>query len=384
MSNTLGEAREFLNGLVSDPMNQKWSQEIKDRFINKAYKSVIASETLSYVRVAEIQIRDEEYEYDFPADMLEPLAIMMQDIEGAVVVSSSWRSLLGESIEGGVASFPAESTQFWQIAANGSGYITLRDIVSNNKFIFSPSYNANVNASTVNKQESMPVSASEGDIWVDTFLSENFVYKALENYSTTAEQASITVGNDLLAGSTDLLFTYDIPGVKYVQVVINNLGASGVSSLAITGDADDRANPLTYTYNLYEDQSSNDAIIALTTGDMTVTGSDANNGSFIDTSATLLNPSETKWEPQYLHVRYSAIFPALVNEEDEFRDELAVMIKEEEAVAYKAASELMRTMKGDQFTISMAKSFKDEYENILMRAHKHRMAGGPPDDLYPV
>lgn len=384
MSNTLGETLEFLNALVSDPRNQKWTESVKKKFINKAYKSIIASETLSYIRVAEVHIRDEEYEYDFPEDMIEPVAMLMQDIEGPVIVSSSWRSLLGESIEGGIASFPAESTQFWQIAANGSGYVSLRDIVSDNKFIFSPHYDASLNSPTVYKQESMPASASEGEIWVDTFLSENLVYKALENYSTSAEQASITISTESLASDTELTFTYDIPGVKYVQVVLNNLGASGVSTLTITGDPDDRANPLTYTYDLYESQSSNDAIISLTTGDMTVTGSDPDNGTFVPTSAVLILPSEDKWEAQYIHIRYSAIFPALVNDEDEFREELPVLIKEEDGVAYRAAYDLMSTLKGDQAIAVMTNRFKSEFESILARVHRHRMGSGPPDDLHPV
>jgi len=384
MSETLGETLTFLNVLVSDPNNQKWSYDIKKLFVNKAYKSVIASETLSYIRESDIQIRDEEYEYFFPTDMLEPVAILMQDLEGSVVVSSSWRSLLGESIEGGIASFPAESTQFWQLAANGSGYITLRDIVSDNKFIFSPHYDANNNASTVTKQIALPDSASVGDIWVDTLDDNKYVYKATENYNVLAEQAAYTIPNNVLAGSTDLVFTYDIAGAKYVQVVLNNLGASGVSTLTITGDADDRSNPLTYTYDLYESQSSNDAIISLTTGDMTVTGSDATNATFIPTSASLINPSESKWEPQYIHVRYTATFPALVNDVDEFRPEVPVLVREEDAIAYKAAYDLMSTMKGDQMIAIMANKYKKEYQNILERSHSHRVGNGPPNDLFPV
>lgn len=383
MSQTRADIRTTLNIFVSDPNDQKWTEVQKNHFINQGLQDIVSSESISYIRTSDLPIRDGEYEYTFPEDMLEPVALMFQNIEGSVVMNRGWRSLLN-STDLGYLGTPSDPNVFWQIPRDASGHITLRDIVSDNKFIFVPYYTAeDYTSSTVTRGASLPDSASIGDVWVDTFESENFVYAASETYTAAADQATITLDAQYLPGTTDLVFTYDIPGVKHVKIVLEYAGASGSSSVAITGDADDRANPLTYTYSLYDNDNSNDNIIALAPADMTVTGSDLTVGTLIPTEADLENPAADKWIQQVLHLRYIAIFPKLSTDEDVIPLELPVLIREGDCLAYIAAHKLLQSMKGDERLIIMARSYKSTYEDILARCKGHRNGLGPPFDVSP-
>jgi hypothetical protein len=383
MSQTRLEVLTTLNTLISDPNNQKWTAVQKNHFINQAMQDVVSSQTISYVRTTDLALRDREYEYEFPADMLQPVAMMFQNIEGSIVMSSSWRSMISDS-EYGYNGVPGNPEVFWDIPRNASGHITLRDIVSDNKFVFVPYYEAESHTSQqVTRSEELLDSASEGDVWVDQYQNENYVYACSETYSATAEQATVTLSSEFLAGSTDLVFTYDIAGIKHVQVVILDGGATGTSSVAITGDADDRANPLTYTFTLYDDDSSNDAIIALAPANLTMTGADATVGTFTATSVDLVNPAADRWVQQVLHLRYVAIFPTLSNDTDVLPSELPVLIREGDCLAYIAAYKLLDTMKGDERWLIMSRSYKKTSEEILDRCRKHRNGNGPAFDLSP-
>lgn len=385
MSQTRAQVRTTLDTFVSDPNNQKWSLTQKNHFINQALQDVVSSESISYIRTTDIALRDRVYEYNFPDDMLEPVAMMFQDIEGTVVMSTGWRSMLNSS-DYGYLGDPTDPSVFWKVPRDASGHITLRDIVSDNKFIFTPYYEPeNHTSAQITRSSSLPSSASEGDVWVDQFDSENYVYAASETYSAAADQATVTIDAQLLPGATDLVFTYDIPGIKYVKVVLNYGGASGSSSVAITGDADDRSNPLTYTYTLYDNNNSNDNIIALAPANMTVTGSDITVGSdFIPTEADLVNPAADKWVQQVLHLRYVAIFPTLSTDEDTLPLELPVLIREGDCLAYIAASKLLMSMKGDERLLIMGREYAKEAKEIMERSRKHRTGNLPPFDLSPA
>jgi len=381
MAQTLSDLLDTLNVLVSDPRNQKWTEAIKIRFINSALRDVVSSETKSYVRIEQISIRDVEYEYEFPADMLEAVAMMIQSIEGAVVVSSSWRSLLGNVQSNSLS--PYDSNIFWQVTNNFSGNVTLRDIVSDNKFIFSPYYNADDYSANVLREAVIPATASVNDIWVDSFEDEMLVYKADTGYTAAADLTTVDIDASLRPSTVGLTFTYDTVGIKYVTVDIVRGGASGVSSVAVTGDADDRANPLTYTYTIFDDQSSNDTIIALTPAGLTVTGASATDGAFTEVTVDLLNPAADNWTAQTIHLRYIALYPPLANGTDELRPEIPPLIREGDCIPLIAAYKLLKGIKGDSFSINMYNSYKKEYQDVLERSHKHRMNSGPPNDIEP-
>ena len=382
MSQTTAQLLDTTRLFLSDMKDQKWTKAQKLHFINQALQDVISSESVPYVRVSELGIRDGEYEYLFPEDMLEPVAMMLQSIEGSVIVSSSWRSLLvNYDVENSLTSF--DTSVFWQDAANASGHVTIRDIVSDNKFLFSPKYQADLYNYTVHRQDNLPSAASEQAIWVDTFESENFVYQCNESYSDSADQASKTLSSGYLAGAVDLLFTYDTFGIKYVEVVMVNGGPSGTTTVAITGDADTRATPLTYTYTVFDDESSNDHIIALTPTGMTLTGSDATTDIIIDTSAELENVAAAKWTKQLIHLRYLAIFPALATDEDTLPLELPVLIRTGDCIPYIAAYKILDAVKGDERTLIMGRSFKRRADDIIKRSKEHRTGSMPPYDIEP-
>jgi len=383
MSQTLQDKLTTLNSLVTDPNNQKWTQVQKEHFLNQALQDVVSSKTVPYVRTSDISLRDRNYEYEFPEDMLEPIALMFQDIEGSIVMSSSWKSMISDS-EYGYSGTPGTPEVFWQVPRNASGHITLRDIVSDNKFIFVPYYDADDHtSSTVTRSSTLPEVASEGDVWVDQYQSEDYVYVADETYTAEADLTTVTLDASFTGSGAALGLTYDTAGVKYVQAVFNYESGVGTTAVAITGDADDRSNPLTYTFTIYSNESSNDHIIALAPTDLTITGSSATTGVFTSTSVTLENPAESKWTMQVLHLRYHAIFPRLSNLTDTMPSELPVLIREGDCLPYLAAVKLLDTMKGDERWVIMSRTYKREANDILDRCRRHRNSGGPAFDLSP-
>jgi len=384
MSQSRSQALTTINVLVSDPNNQKWSKDYKVHFLNQALQDVVSSQSIPYVRTTSIELRDRNYEYEFPADMLEPVAMMFQDIEGSIIMSSSWQSMASTANSGHYGTLESPET-FWNVPRNASGHIQLRDIVSDNKFVFVPYYDADDHtSSTVTRSEVLPTTATEGNVWVDQYESENYVYVCNTSYSDATDQASGTIRPaEFLPGSTDLLFTYDQLGIKHVEVVLVDGGVTGTSSVAITGDADDRANPLTYTFTLYDDDNSNDSIIALAPTDLTITGSDATAGTMLETSVELSNPAADNWTQQVIHLRYVAIFPPLSNDEDLLPDELPVLIREGDCLAYIAASKLLDTLKGDERWLIMGRTYMKNAVDILNRCRQHRKGGGPPFDVSP-
>jgi len=384
MSQTRADVLTVLNALVSDPRDQKWTPAQKNHAINQALQDVVSSESIPYVRTTSISLRDREYTYEFPEDMLEPIAMMFQDIEGQVIMSSGWKSLL-QSTDFGFFNQSSDSSAFWQQARDLSGHITLRDIVSDNQFIFVPYYEAEDHTSaTVTRSSTMPTSASEGEVWVDQFENENLIYACSETYQTTTDQASITISTDYLPGTVDLVMTYDVAVVKYVEVVLVDGGASGTSSVAITGDADSRSNPLTYTFTLYENNNSNDDIIALAPANLTITGASSTRGEIIPTVFELENPAAAKWIQQVLHLRYVAIFPRLNTDEDTLPSELPVLIREGDCLAYIAAYKLLISVKGDERLLIMSREYRKEAQDILNRCRRHRSGNMPPFDLSPA
>jgi hypothetical protein len=218
---------------------------------------------------------------------------------------------------------------------------------------------------------------------VDQYQDENYVYTCDESYSASADLATATLSSEYLPGTVDLVFTYDVPGIKHVQVVLVNAGATGSSSVAITGDADDRANPLTYTFTLYENNNSNNDIRDLAPANLTITGASVTRGEITPTVFELENPAAAKWIQQVLHLRYVAIFPKLNTDEDTLPSELPVLIREGDCLAYIAAYKLLISVKGDERLLIMSREYRKEAQDILNRCRRHRN-GGFTFDLSPA
>lgn len=382
MAHTLADLRTILNDLVADPRDQKWTQVTKNRRLNSAIQDEISSETKSYVRVASVPIRDGAIEYDFPSDMLEPRAMMIQSIDGSVIIPTSWGSLMGNV---GLSSLlPYDSSVFWQVENNFSGSVTIRDLVSDSKFIFSPKYVATDYSGNVTSQVNIPSTGAQDDIWVDTKDGLNYVYKNETPYGAQTSQATVTIDASLRPSTVDLVFTNDTSGITYTNIVIENGGPTGVASVATSGDETDRANPWTITFTLYDDQNSNDVVIALAPAGLTITGSNATDGTFYEVEASLENEAEGYWTRQNIHIQYVAQYPALANDTDELREELPAIIRNGDCIPLIAASKMLKSLKGDERTIIMYREYRKEYQYILERVHSHRMGGGPSLDLEPA
>jgi len=399
MSQTTLQLLDTTRLLLSDMKDQKWLKAQKLHFINQALQDVVSSEAIPYVRVSELGIRDGEYEYTFPEDMLEPVAMMLQSIEGSVVVSSSWRSLMiNYDIQNSLTSLGSDV--FWQEAANASGHVTLRDLVSDNKFLFTPKYQAELYNYTVHRQDDLPSAASEQEIWVDTFESENFVYQCNESYSDSADQAALILSSDYLASSVDMTFTFDSPGIRYCNIRIESLPASleapfNVSFLEIEYEGvfnpTERDNLSAIIFKIHPDDSSSDRILELIdsynssnpTYAVTATGSNATTGTVVDTTAEFVNIAAAKWTAQVIHLRYLAILPPLALDEDVLPAELPVLLRTSDCIPYIAAYKILDAVKGDERTLIMGRSFKKRADDIMERSQGHRAGNGPPYDVEP-
>lgn len=385
MSQTLAELITRLNELVSDPKDQKFTKASKVRALNTVLQDLISSKTQTYVRTHDVQFRDGEYIYEFPSDMIEPIGITFQDMTGQVVANSSWRGLVGNLTFSSNA--PYDSEIFWQNTAQNGGKFILRDIVPANQFVVTPVYTATDEGSTVVTQATMPTSASEGDIWVDSLDNENLVYRASETYSSLTDQAELTVAAEHLAGSTDLVFKATTLGIVNIQIVITV--TAGVASVATTGTGT-RSDPYVHTFSLPITDNSNDTIIALAAttvgaGAVTATGSDSTDGAMQGLSATSMeNAAAELWTPQYIHIIYLATYPKLFNDDDELDESVHVLIREGDCIPLMAAVKLLKMVRGDQRLLIMQSQYTKDYEDILDRVRYHKALSGPPNDLEPV
>jgi len=305
-------------------------------------------------------------------------------LTGQVIANSSWRGLVG-NLEF-TSTQPYDSNVFWQATTEANGKLILRDIVPDNQFIITPLYDANLESNSVVKQTTMPTSASEGDYWVDTLNDENYVYKATDNYSSTADQATLTIGAEALAAgtTTDLVFTAVATGLTYIQVAITT--TLSPAAVATTG-AGTRVDPYVITFSLPVTDNSNNTIIGLaaTTGIVTATGADADFGALTDLAATdLENPASLYWEPRYIHLIYRAVYPKLVNTTDTLDESLSVLIREGDCIPLGAASKLLKMVRGDQRLMIMVSQYEKEFEDIIRRVRYHRRLTGAPCDLVPL
>ncbi len=364
MNQNAKDVLDTMRLLLSDPKDQKWTQAHKLQFLNFALRDIISSESIPYIRVLDIPIRDNELEYPFPEDMLEPLMLTYQNIEGAAIVSRGWRSL--------IASYGLEAV------SNNIVSVATRDIISDDKFIFNPSYKTDEIYSS-----DLPVHANENDVWVDSYNSENLVYICNESYLTETDNASLTISSELLAGSVDLVLSRVTQGISHISVNLIHGGENGTASLEVSGDANSRSDPLILSFTLYDISCSNDSIIALAPVDISITGTSNTHGSIVETTLDFDNAAANKWTQQFLQLRYTAIFPKLVNLEDELPNELPTLLRTGDCIAYVASASALATMKGDEQWLIVERSYSKKAKIILDKCRKFRNGNSLNFDFTP-
>ena len=234
-------------------------------------------------------------------------------------------------------------------------------------------------STTIIYLDKVPDSANEGDKWVD--LSDGRkLYVATTSYGPVA--STLTVPAADRPGSVDLLFAALVAGGAgdLIDVVINDAGPSGASTLTKTGLGTASSHYL-YTFNMFEDESSNDAIIALLGGDpdLTASGADATDGAFNPLTLATLSGSISAWRAMNININYIAQLPVIVDPTKQLDRSIPLDIRN--SLAERLASFMLNMDEGGDKT--MAQIFRFDATKAEARATHHRTRGTDPSDVMP-
>lgn len=140
-------------------------------------------------------------------------------------------------------------------------------------------------------QDDPPEIMVKNDRWEDTF-DESKLYIAIENFDLTSSLADLFVGPEFRPGSVGLTFRSLVQGNagRNIVVRISHAGETGVSVLDKSGTGT-RADRYIYDFQIYDNENSNDRIIALLSGDphLSVEGIDNSIADLIPIADTQLD-----------------------------------------------------------------------------------------------
>jgi len=110
----------------------------------------------------------------------------------------------------------------------------------------------------------------------------NLATKARAKWTSSLVRHILTILATALPGAANLVFTSKADIDVFISVAFVDLGASGTSTLTITGSGTED-DPYVYSFGLYDDDNDNNAIIALLSGDsyLEASGADATAGASI-------------------------------------------------------------------------------------------------------
>jgi len=383
MSKTAAEIINKMGQLMGDNDDITFTRPEKLDEINTVNQDRISSDTLCFSKTATIQVRDKSNVYEFPEDLLQLKQMSIDELEGELVLPTTYNYLI-RSTTGFDSNFhnnPREAEANTRSFIGGVK-IYFRDLSPDNEFIFDPKFDGEkLTSGTAFRQPDIPTSANEKDVWIDTFNNQDFIFISKESYSI--DFAKLTVSAPELPGGTDLVFQAITIGVQYINVAFINAGASGTSSKTITGSGT-RSNPLLYTFNLFEDNNSNNAIISLLSGDtsLSASGSDITNGTFNEFSSTpLINQGQAQFEALNIFITYYATLPILSLESDELHPSIPTLIRTSHAIAYLAASGLIDTEDGGNK--DLVEKYEAKADEIISKAIGHRNKSSVPHDVVP-
>lgn len=142
----------------------------------------------------------------------------------------------------------------------------------------------------ITHSETPPESGVVDDRFVDTFDGDK-IYLVNEDFDVSAVKSTRLI-DTTYRPSAPLTFEAISVGNSgnYITTVITDGGATGTSALVVSGSGT-RAVPYLYTFNMFDDNNSNDDLIALLAGDLylTATGADATDGDVTPVSVSSLD-----------------------------------------------------------------------------------------------
>lgn len=214
----------------------------------------------------------------------------------------------------------------------------------------------------------VPDSGTTGDLWAD---DDGVIHRCETAYNAGFTELTLTTGR-----ATPLVLT-GTEQTAYIEVEVISGGATGASVLSKSGSGV-FGDPLKYAFTLYDDDSSNDSVIALLSSDLdlTASGADANNVSVTPYASTRLSwTHEANWAEISLKIYYNAETPDLVNEDDELHSSITNPLRSGEALAKLASANLLTYLRGDPNSIN---AFRSEGLAILSEArHQSNRRMGP-------
>jgi len=232
---------------------------------------------------------------------------------------------------------------------------------------------------TIIELDRVPDAASEDDKWVDTFDGRK-LYVAKVTYGLTI--SSLTIPAVDRPGSVDLVFSAIAAGGDgdLIDIIINNAGPTGTSTLVKSGTGTP-ADHFLFTFSMFEDDSSNDRIITLLSGDpdITASGADATTGAFNSLDQVSLIGAIVNWRPVNIHLEYVAELPEIIDTTLDLDRSIPFDIKK--FLAEKLAARLLEIDEGGDK--NLANRLEQRYEQAVGRSAKHRARLTAPNDLHP-
>jgi hypothetical protein len=308
--------------------------------INSVRREHISSVNNPYTRKYDQVLYDGQEVYEFPGDLIR--------------MTHAYLHILGTKRRIGEGYFESEEpTSVSQVAI-------YRERVSSNEYELLPATTSELasrmSGATGNIEKGViPSSGLVGDLWVD---DDNVINRCETEYSVGTTEFTLTservVPLQFLAVETS----------AYIEVSITSGGATGTSTLSKIGSGT-YASPYKYSFVLHDDDSSNDAVIALLVGDadLTAIGADANNVTVVPYALTPLTwTHQSNWTPLKLEVHYRAELPDFFSEDDTLHPSIANPLRSGEALAKLAAANLLIYMRGNPNSIS---AFRQDGLQIL-------------------
>ena len=370
MSKTMQQIVDEMGILMDDTNHTRFSEATKMAQANTEIGTTVSTFLQCYVREGEIQVHQGEYTYTFLGDMLDIVAINMDNISGERIIQRTYsEAARSDDIH---RPFMLDTPSTWE-PGNWSGRKTfIRDLNSDNQFRLNPSYDGG----TYTENDGYPDEASEGDLLVDTG-DDDAVYYCTGDYSG---------GNAVLTWmrtTEDVVFSAIEEGTVYIQVAVTDGGSTGVAALVITGTGV-RNDPYVYTFTLYDDANSNNAVIALLEGDLVLeaSGTSATVEDYTEFAATALtNPAENYFVPKVIHIRYTATMPMLSLITDSTHSSMPVLASRSNCIAQLAAAELMEMDPGSDKGITQA--YRAKAYKTMADAMAHRNRAPQPTSVGP-
>ena len=314
----------FLN--IEDPIQERFTRAEVLNEINAVRREFISSFNAPYSRRFSQELVEGQTIYEYPGDLISVThsylslwdkkklkeAILEDDEPGENDVPAIYK----ERVSANEYEIIPEITVA-RIAGNGTGTIT---------------------------RGAVPDSGLVKDVWVD---ENGIIYRCCSAYTTGTTELTLTSGR-----TTPLRFLAE-DVTAYIEVAINRAGASGTSALSKIG-AGTYTSPYVYTFNLYDNNSSNNAIIALLVGDahLTAEGTSAANVTVTPYGSTPLTQTHrANWAAFAIDMVYKAELPEMYSEEEEMHPSIVNPLRSGDALAMLAAANLMVKLRKDPQTI---------------------------------